>query len=95
MTDDLDADRDELARVVLGNPRLAPLLTGDTAKELAASAAEVGRLLREHHASQVRTPPADFNGGVREPPPGRGITHEQWLSELLRRTRPGDGSGWG
>ena len=70
MTDDLDADREELARLVLGNPALAPLLVGDTAKELAASAAEVsgfaraprqsktpagGRLRRRRAATSTRT----------------------------------------
>ncbi len=95
MTDDRDADRDEIARLVLGDPKLAPLVSGDTAKEMAAHAAEVGRLLREVRASQRRPPPADFDGGVRQPLPGPGPTHEQWLSELLMRTRPGDGTGWG
>jgi hypothetical protein len=64
-----------------------------TVAEVIKSAAEVAGMLREYHAER-EAQRVNFDGGPRETPEPPPPTQEQFLTDVLRQPRRGDGSGW-
>ena len=65
-TPDLEAERLEAAELLLGDPKMAAVVTGDTVAEIVKSAVEIAcKTLREYQAEQAKPPPPNFDGGAR------------------------------
>ena len=79
----LDTDARRIAEVVLRDPEMAALITGDSAEELLRDAHRVRKAL---DANQ-KPPPVDFDGGAREmaqPPTDPIRDHDLGVVELIR-----------
>jgi hypothetical protein len=84
----LDTDARRIAEVVLRDPEMAALITGDTAEELLRDAHRVRKALD----AAIPKPEVNFDGGVREPAPApadHAREHDQTVLQIVQEARWG------